>query len=276
MPVRNVPAWQDGDGTMTIRDVRTGRPEGDVPPPAIQARALMRGQGTAALATALAKDGGRPYASFVTVACDHDCSPILLFSRLSDHTRNLAVDDRASLLFEAASHLDNPQSGPRVTVVGRISAADDERLRRRFLARHPAAAMYAGFGDFGFYRMTVERAHLVGGFASARWVDGRDMALSADLCADFADMEESAVAHMNADHAEAIALYAKVLLGRRGRNWRVSGIDPDGIDLRLGPRSAARLDFDRPLATASALRPALVDLARRARSAGGDGRPGNT
>ena len=235
-------------------------------PPPEQARALMRGGRTAALATAFAKDGGRPYASLVTVACDCDATPIMLLSRLSDHTRNIDADNRASLLFEAASHMENPQSGPRVSVVGRMAPSDEERHRQRFLAHHPGAAMYADFADFNFFKLTVERVHLVGGFATARWIDARDMALDAAVCAEIAAMEESALAHMNTDHADAIALYANVLLRRRGKRWQMTGIDPDGIDLRLGRRATARLDFDRPLASAGALRGVLATLSQRARA----------
>ena len=110
--------------------------------------------------------------SLVTIACDHDGSPILLLSNLADHTRNLAADDRASLLVEAASQRVNPQTGPRVSLVGRLTPADAARCRDRFLARHPSAERYAGFADFHIFRMAVGRVHWVGGFADARWMDG--------------------------------------------------------------------------------------------------------
>ncbi|MEK7246610.1 MAG: pyridoxamine 5'-phosphate oxidase family protein, partial [Pseudomonadota bacterium] len=100
---------------------------------------------------------GHPYASLVTLAWDVDASPIFLFSTLSDHTRNLASDSRAALLIEEASRRANPQTGPRVTLIGRIAPCargeDESSARRRFLARHPEAARYAGFGDFRFFRM---------------------------------------------------------------------------------------------------------------------------
>ena len=233
--------------------------------PVAAARNLVRSARSAALATALAKDGARPYASLVTTACDGDGSPLLLLSRLSDHTRNLDADARASLLCEDASHLENPQTGPRVSLVGRIEASGDPRHARRFLARHPTAARYAGFADFGFYRFVVERAHLVGGFAQARWVDGRDLALDPAAVAAIADCEESVVAHMNGEHGGALRLYANVLLGRPGRQWRMTGLDPDGIDLRLGRRTFARLDFAMPVADAGEVRQALVSLAAAAR-----------
>ncbi len=189
----------------------------------------------------------------------------MLLSRLSDHTRNLDGDSRASLLFEAASRLENPQTGPRVSLVGRILASDEPRHARRFLARHPTAERYAGFGDFGFYRFVVERAHLVGGFAQARWVDGRDLSFDPAVVAAIAGCEESVMAHMNEDHGEALRLYANVLLGRPGRQWRMIGLDPDGFDLRLGRRTLARLTFDAPVADANAVRQILVDLAAAAR-----------
>jgi len=235
------------------------------PSPAAITRALSRAARSATLGTALAKDGGRPYVSLVTTACDVDGSPLLLLSRLSDHTRNLDGDPRASLLFEEASHLENPQTGPRVSLLGRIEPSSEPRHRRRFLARHPAAGLYAGFGDFGFYRFVVERAHLVGGFAQARWIDGRDLAVDSTAAAAVAASEEAVIAHMNGDHGEALRLYANVLLGRAGRQWRMIGLDTDGVDLRLGRRTVARLNFDAPVADANAVRQALVELAARAR-----------
>jgi len=179
-------------------------------------RGLMRRARSATLATALADEGGRAYASLVTVACDVDASPILLLSRLAEHTRNLEADPRASLLFENASGRANPQTGPRATVMGTIQTSDDERHARRFLARHPSAARYAGFGDFAFYTMSVERVHYVGGFSRAIWMDGANARADRTAVEAIAAAEPSVLDHMNADHADAIDLYTNRLLDRRG------------------------------------------------------------
>ena len=238
--------------------------------PAWACRRLIRAARSAALATALSrrKKPGEswPYASLVTVACDTDASPILRLSQLSDHTRNLGADGRASLLFEAASRRSNPQTGPRVTVMGRIEPTADERLARRFLARHPGAERYAGFADFGFYRMKVERAHYVGGFAKAVWIKGRELLSEATAAAALAALEEGVLEHMNGDHAEAIDLYANVLLGRRGTGWKMVGIDAEGADLRRGGRSA-RLEFVTTVRDSGSCRRLLSDLAKQARAA---------
>src|SRR5258707_15033312 len=132
-------------------------------------RDLVRGLDRAALATALPVDGGHwPYASLVLVAVDHDLSPILLLSDLAEHTKAIAGDDRVSLLFDGTHGLDQPLTGPRVTLVGRAARTADPRLGRRFLARHPDAEIYAGFKDFYFYRIALGRAHMVAGLRKLR------------------------------------------------------------------------------------------------------------
>jgi putative heme iron utilization protein len=70
---------------------------------------------------------------------------------------------------------------------------------------------------------------------------------------------------MNADHREALALYATRLLGETEGPWRATGIDPEGMDLAAGDRTA-RLVFDAPIKTAGELRSVLVALAAKARS----------
>ncbi len=227
-------------------------------------RDLVRGVDRAALATALPVEGGSwPYASLVLVSVDHDLSPILLLSDLAEHARAIVGDDRVSLLFDGTHGLDQPLTGPRVTLVGHAVRNDDARLARRFLARHPDAKMYAGFNDFHFYRVTVERAHLVAGFGRIRWLSAAE--LNAVPASGLVDGEEDIVNHMNEDHADAVQLYAAKLLGLSGGEWRMTGIDAEGIDLRHSGQ-VARLAFDAPLAAASEARKVLVALVAKARA----------
>lgn len=228
-------------------------------------RDLVRGLDRAALATALpAENGTWPYASLVLAAVDHDLSPILLLSDLAEHTKAIAADGRVSLLFDGTQGLEQPLTGPRVTLVGRASRTTDQRLGRRFLARHPDAGMYAGFNDFHFYRVAVERAHLVGGFGKIRWLSAAELMVPPPP-AGLAEGEEGIVGHMNEDHADAVQLYAGKLLGLAGSDWRMTGIDAEGIDLRQAGR-VARLAFDAPLSAASEARKVLVALVAKARN----------
>lgn len=232
--------------------------------PAAVARRVMRGVDRAALATGQRDAGGWPYPSLVLTALDVDGSPLLLISTLADHTRNLLEDPRCGLLFDGTAGLDEPLTGPRVSVLGTAAKADDPRHRERFVARHPGAAFYAGFGDFAVWRVTVERAHLVAGFGRIHWIAGGEIVRPATEVDALAARDADVVGHMNEDHADAVRLYATVLAGQPDGDWRMTGVDPDGFDLRCGGR-IARVPFGRPVADAEAARVELVRLVKRAR-----------
>src|SRR5436309_1310029 len=170
-----------------------------------EARRLIRRRDHAALSTSL---DGRPYVSLVAVACDHDASPLLLLSDLAQHTRNLAADPQVALLFEDTAGLADPLAGPRLTLLGRAERCADPGAARRFAARHPASAQYAGFADFHHYRVTIERGHMVAGFGRIYWIE--DLRFTGKAAA-LAAAETDIISHMNADHADAIALYAERL-----------------------------------------------------------------
>ena len=187
----------------------------------------MRRTITASLGT-IDKHSGGPYVSFVPVALDYDATPLLLLSRLSEHTANVMADPRVSLLFDATREVEVPSDGTRLTLQGNITVDTEPRGRRRYLARHPYAELYAGFADFAVYRVEPRRAHLIQGFGNARWMSGRDVLLD-DL-----DMEAL-------EEAEAS------FCGREVGGWSVSGLDPDGIDLERD-RESRRLWFDEPVA----------------------------
>ena len=233
-------------------------------------RDLVRRLDRAALATALpvqndtGENGTWPYVSLVLVAVDHDLSPILLISDLAEHTRAIRADNRVSLLFDGTVGLDQPLTGARVSLVGRAVPTDDERVKRRFLARHPDAAMYAGFKDFHFFKVTPERAHLVAGFGKIRWLSRTEL-MPAPPPPALVDAETAIVSHMNEDHAEAVGLYAARLLGLPGSGWRMTGIDHEGIDLRAGG-TVARLALPAPVAGPDEARQALITLVAKARA----------
>jgi putative heme iron utilization protein len=228
------------------------------------AQRVMRQAVTGALGTLDIRQA--PFASLVTVATTPAGEPILLLSKLAVHTQNIGRDPRVSLLMVGpGGEGGDPLAGARVTLTGKAERDDNPAVRRRFLARHEEAAQYAGFGDFAFYRMVVEAGHLVAGFG--RIVDLRrsEILLDDRAAADLVATEESAIEHMNNDHAEALSLYATRLLGMPEGEWRMTGVDPAGVDLRAGAMRA-RLDFPELVTGGEALRQVLADLADEARA----------
>jgi putative heme iron utilization protein len=227
-----------------------------------EVKRLLRTIRAGALASLV--ESGHPFASLVNVATDYDGSPLLLLSRLAAHTLNLERDPRCSVLLSQGGKGD-PLAHPRLTIVGSAARTEAEHVRSRFLRRHPKSELYAGFADFSFWRITVERAHLNGGFARAADFSGEAVLTPLDGAEALLAAESGAIEHMNADHRDALSLYATRLLGERDGPWRATGFDPEGMDLSAGDRTA-RLTFDKMVATPGDLRSTLVHLATRARA----------
>jgi len=231
------------------------------------ARRLIRGARFGAIGV-LEPGTGFPFASRVLTGTDVDGAPLILVSGLSVHTDALIADQRASLLFGEPGKGD-PLAHPRITLRTRAErmSRDDpahDRMRARFIARHPKAALYADFPDFAFFRMAPQSASLNGGFGKAFVLEAADLLIASPAIADVAELEPGAIAHMNADHSEAVDLYARVFGKSRKAGWRVCGIDCAGLDLANGDE-LLRIEFDAPLSQASELRSKLAELSRLAR-----------
>ncbi|MDB5608798.1 MAG: pyridoxamine 5-phosphate oxidase [Bradyrhizobium sp.] len=231
------------------------------------ARSLLRRSRQGALAT-LMTGSGDPYCSLVNVASHADGSPILLISRLALHTQNILADGRVSLMLDERAAGD-PLEGSRIMLAGRAEEAGGDELavlRRRYLNAHPSSEVFVNFKDFSFFRIRPAGAHLVAGFG--RIVDLTPEQFLTDLsdAAALLEAEQGAIDHMNADHRDAMNLYATRLLGADPADWRCTGCDPDGIDMQAGA-TTLRLDFPGRIVTPAALRQVLKQAADQARAA---------
>lgn len=228
------------------------------------ARSLLRRSRQGALAT-LMPGSGDPYCSLVNLASHPDGSPILLISGLAVHTRNILADSRVSLMLDERAAGD-PLEGARIMLSGRAeqAAADKELLQRRYLNAHPSAEAFVSFKDFSFFRIRPTATHLVAGFG--RIVDLKPEQFLTDLAGaeDLLAAEKGAVEHMNADHRDAMSLYATKLLGAAEGDWRCTGCDPEGLDMQDG-QTALRLEFPERVTDGTGLRKMLVRLVGEAR-----------
>jgi hypothetical protein len=251
-----------------MTDVPTGGPP--VYDALAQAKELLRSVRAGALAT-LVPGNAFPFASLVNVATAPDGSPILLLSRLAAHTRHLASDPRLSLLLVQTGAGD-PLAHPRVTIMGSAECVSDPdgraALKARFVAKHPQSALYADFGDFAFWRVAIDEAHLTGGFGRQGHFKAEYLTTSLDGAETLVAAEAQALSHLNAHYRAALARLATALAGEHDGPWQATGIDPEGIDLGCGDRTA-RIAFPRPVRGLDDLRetlPQLIDAARRAAS----------
>jgi putative heme iron utilization protein len=234
--------------------------------PAALARSLLRRSRQGALATLL-PGSGDPYCSLVNVASHPDGSPILLISRLARHTQNILRDSRVSLMLDERVEGD-PLEGARIMLAGQAKRAAEGEvagLSRRYLAAHPSAEAFVEFRDFSFFRITPSGAHLVAGFGRIVDLDPPQFLTDLSGAEALLEAEQSAVDHMNADHREAINLYATRLLGAAEADWRCTGCDPAGMDLQAGTR-VLRLEFPQRIVDLLALRKTLKQFADEARA----------
>jgi len=111
----------------------------------------------------------------VATAVDAQGRPLLLISRLAEHTKNLADRPEASiLLLDTSDPSASPLAQGRVTLLGAcrpVPAEETAECRRLFLAAHPDSAQYADFSDFAFYRLEPAQLRYVGGFGRMSWID---------------------------------------------------------------------------------------------------------
>jgi putative heme iron utilization protein len=232
------------------------------------ARSLLRRSRQGALATLMA-GGGDPYCSLVNVASHGDGSPILLISRLALHTQNILADSRVSLMLDERAQGD-PLEGSRIMLAGRAEQASGDAatiLRRRYLCAHPSAEAFVDFKDFSFFRIRAAGAHLVAGFGRIVDLEPEQFLTETSDAGALLEAEQGAIEHMNADHREAMNLYATRLLGAAPADWCCTGCDPDGIDMQAGP-TTLRLDFPERVTGPGELRKMLVRLAGEARARG--------
>jgi putative heme iron utilization protein len=232
------------------------------------ATTLIRSARFGALAVIEPKTGS-PLASRVGVATDIDGAPLILVSALSAHTGAMLADPRCSLLVGEPGTGD-PLAHPRITLVCRAQplvrgSSAHAHAERRYLNRNPKAKLYAGLGDFSIFRLEPERASLNGGFGKAYLLERSDIVTDGPIVDELATSEQAALDHMNADHLDAIAVYARHFGKAEGSGWTMSGFDADGMDLASGD-AVCRAYFPQPLKTARDLRPVLVDMARAGRT----------
>jgi heme iron utilization protein len=242
----------------------------NIPTPthAERARTLVAQIATGTLCTLALEPEGYPYGSFVTVAFD-DGDPVFLISGLAEHTKNLERDHRASLLV-AESGSEDPLANGRVTMLGLCTRVEGDggSARAAFLAVHPNAAYYADFRDFAFWKLRVNAIRYIGGYGRMSWVSQADwQAAEPDPLTPSA---AGTIAHMNADHEDAMVLYCKAFSKATDiTSAKMTGVDRYGFDLSAkipeGPRPV-RVAFAKPVSTPEEVRAALVAMVKEARS----------
>jgi putative heme iron utilization protein len=238
--------------------------------PAEEARTLVSAVTVGYLATV--DEDGAPWCSLVVHGPTAAGNPVLLVSTLAEHGRNLLRDQRASIAMNDPSAPGDPLDRPRITLAGRAvqpQGDEAEAALDAHVAAVPGARLYAGWEDFALWVLEVERVRWVGGFAQMDSVSREEyVAAEPDPTAPAAAAH---VARLNKEHADGLLAVARELAGARGAVTALAtGIDRYGLDLSVtgaGQAAAMRVAFEPRLEAAADVRPATLELVRRAYAA---------
>jgi putative heme iron utilization protein len=266
-----IPGWEPAAAGSADPAAHPAPPE---PSHAERARTLVASQTRATLSTiAVMPPAGTPFGSVATYGVDILGRPVFFVSTMAEHTRNMDADPRASLLVvEDTPSGADPLASGRVTLLGSVGEVTDpdERAAARagYLAANPAA-FYVDYGDFRCMRLAVSDIRYVGGFGRMSWVAAEEYAAARPdpLWPDAAGI----IAHMNADHADALV----TLCHHDGHRPDVgsasmTAVDRYGFeviaDVGGGHREALRLGFRTPQDSGESVRRELVAMLHAARS----------
>jgi heme iron utilization protein len=239
------------------------------PSHAERVRTLISLSSTGTLSTLSRKHPGFPFGSLMPFALDAAGRPLFLISNMAMHTQNLKADPRCSLFIAQTSADGDPLGAARATLVGSaepVPADDLASVREVYLASHENSRYWVDFSDFSFFRLQPVDLYYVGGFGVMGWVEASDYEGAAPD--PLASVAAGIMAHMNADHVDAMILLARVHAGLEATEATMTSVDRLGFTLRLKTgegMKGARINFLRPAATANDTRIVLVEMVRQAR-----------
>ena len=258
-------------GTSDRQHAYSGPELPQLPEPsyAERVRTLLSQAAIGMLSTRSRRHEGYPFGSLMPYALDFDGLPIFLISNMAVHTQNLKADPRASLFVTQSAGEGDPLGLSRSTLIGRVTPVaqgDLAAARDRYMAAHTNSRHWVDFPDFGFFRLEPIDIYYVGGFGVMGWVDAREyQSASPDPLASVA---EGIIAHMNADHVDAMILLARTGAAIEASEAAMTAVDRLGFHLRLRTADGmkgTRINFPSEVRTPEGARKALVEMVREAR-----------
>jgi heme iron utilization protein len=248
----------------------SGPPLPQLPEPtyAERVRTLLSLATVGTLSSLSRKHPGFPFGSLMPFALDPAGRAIFLISTMAMHTQNLKADPRCSLFVAQPSTDGDPLGSARATLIGpaeQVKAHDLDSVRETYLARHQNSRYWVDFADFSFFRLQPVDLYYVGGFGVMGWVEAIEYEHAA---ADpLAGVAPGILAHMNADHVDAMIQLARMHAQIDASEATMTSIDRLGFYLRLKTvdgMKGVRINFPSEVATSKQTREMLIAMVRRA------------
>jgi heme iron utilization protein len=240
------------------------------PSHAERVRTLVSLTSVGTLSTLSRKHPGFPFGSLMPYALDSAGRPIFLISNMAMHTQNLQADSRCSLFIGQHLPDGDPLGASRATLIGhaeRLGEDESASARQIYIGRHENARYWADFSDFHFYRFELVDLYYVGGFGVMGWVEASEYETATPD--PLAEAAPGILAHMNADHVDAMVLLARSQAQLEATTAAMTGVDRLGFLLRLqtaGGMKGLRINFPREASYPQEVRSMLVEMVRQAKA----------
>ena len=239
-----------------------------------EAKQFLRTTHNGILSTISTKFAGYPFGSVTPFVLDHHCQPIILISSIAEHTKNIMINAKVSLIvFDKGEDL---QANARLTLIGEAEKLDkdDGHLMARYSRFFPESVGYFAMHDFTLYRINIHQARYIAGFGKMGWmaaseINGEELDNKNNQ---LASIETSMIEHMNADHADSLLAYCKHFHGVAPSRATLIGVDSDGFDIEAAIGSEPnndikvfRFNFETSIFDANSARMAFVGLSKAVR-----------
>jgi len=228
-----------------------------------EARQVLLQEYYGVLSTLSVEVEGYPFGSVTPYSLDRLGRPVILISRIAQHTKNIWANPKVSLIILQKGS-DDVQAEGRLTVVGNAEQINDageiDDIAERYYRSFPQAQDYHKTHDFDFYRINPVKLRFIGGFGKIRWLEPEKFLLVNPFTR---EQEAGIVNHMNEDHGDAIVKYCNDAGFEIKADVKpvMSGIDAEGIHVLLGQR-VVRIGFSRRIENPKQAREILVEMVR--------------
>lgn len=145
--------------------------------PLPEVRELFANQRTATLCTAHADLDGWPFGSLVPYAMTDAGSLLVFLSDISEHSKNLHADPRATVFVTDPAAADDPQAGARHAMLVRARLPEGAELaaaEARYFERFPAAERMRSAHGFFVWILECHRIRWIRGFGGMGWIEGTE------------------------------------------------------------------------------------------------------
>ena len=229
-----------------------------------EARDLLNSRDFGVLSTISVKLKGIPFGSVVPYCLGKDGQPVVLISRIAEHTYNINSDSRSSITILNYDQ-DDVQSKARITISGKMELINNEEteVKSKYYRYFPNSVEYNTVHDFSFYRLKPVVIRYIGGFGKIHWIEANDFLLNNPF---FGEDENRIIEHINQDHLKDLILYCKHykhINVKKQDDLSMVGIDSYGFDL-LHNLKKIRFTFNHTISNLVEAREAMVQMSKSA------------